>query len=182
MPRTVPPGERRPSRPHRTAVKVLAFAYAISLAGTASLLLTRVGRFDWKQRWRAWTRPPLHYPAGYVRPRLPAHLPPLPPAPVAARTARGFVWHTPPTRVFRHRAAETAPRELRRAPARAVRLARRVDGIGARPAPARAPRASHEFRIVDTPTGNSYPTWAHPPDPTLPAECRPRAPVVVPQE
>lgn len=182
MASTVPTGDRRPSRPHRTVVKVLAFAYAIGLAGTASLLLTRAGRFDWKQRWDAWTQPPLHHPAGYVRPHLPTHLPPLPPAPGIAHTARVLVWHTPPPPVFHHHSGLTSRRVSHRAPVHVTRLARRMDRVSPRALPFATTRPSHEFRIIDTPMGSSHPTWAHPPDPTLPAECRPRSPVVAAQE
>jgi hypothetical protein len=49
--------------------------------------------------------------------------------------------------------------------------------------PVRVARRSFEpvrqMRIIFAPRPSTVITWAHPPDPSLPPECRPRNPVVV---
>ena len=191
MKRTAPDGGRRAPAPHRTALKMLIVFYTIGLAGTASLLVSRTVRFDWHHLWAAWTQPPVHHAAGYVPARLPTHLPPLPPAPALRHAPRVIAWYTPQGTI-RH----AASRAIRHAPRVAVRGAPVCRPAYAEPlthrAPHRAPRvrgaqrpspALHQRTILlpPEPPRAPMPTWAHPPDPTLPPECRPKNPVVVGQ-
>jgi hypothetical protein len=199
---TTPPGGRRPPAPHRTAVAVLVVFYTVGLAGIAALLVSRTTRIDWVHLWATWTQPPIHHPAGYTAPRLPTFVK-LPPAPVLGHTPRAIAWHTlPPVMARREPSARWSRRGTMRgrmapgpsqgapplpivrafrpaplptwAPPRAPRQARMLTY-----APPRAPRPAP--MPTWTPSRAPMPTWAHPPDPSLPPECRPRNPVVVGQ-
>lgn len=166
--------EHRPSSrssktaaPQRMALAVLTCCYGLGLAATAFLLVYRAVRIDWGHQWARLTRPPIRYPAGYVAPRLPMHVK-LPPAPVLRRAPRVIVWQSLPPLSEGGASGARRPARRRWSPRRS--LSRRPPaGVTRAPlltwAPQRAP----------------MPTWAHPPDPTLPPECRPPHPVVVGQ-
>jgi hypothetical protein len=185
---TTPSGGRRPPAPHRAAVAVLAVFYTVGLAGIAALLISRTGRIDWLHLWATLTRPPVHHPAGYTAPRLPTYVK-LPPAPVLGHAPRAIAWHTLPPVMARREPSARWPR-------RGTKRGQMTQGSspGAPPLPIvqayrPAPRSTwappRAPRPVPLPAWTlpraPMPTWAHPPDPNLPPECRPRNPVVVGQ-
>jgi hypothetical protein len=180
---TPPPGQRPPS-PHRTALAVLAVFYALGLAATAFLLVSRAVRFDWRHLWATWTQPPVHHPVGYVAPHLPAHLK-LPPAPVIRHAPRVIVWHTlSPVLARREPLTRWPIRGTKRVrmvpPSQAPHQLAMVRAPQRAPVPTWAPQRA--TMPAWSPQRAPMPTWAHPPDPTLPPECRPRNPVVVGQD
>jgi hypothetical protein len=201
-----PSERRRDATPHRSALTVLTVAYTVSLVAAASLLVSRGFQVDWQHWCARWIQPPVHHPAGYVAAHAPAHLPPLPPAPVLRHGSQIIVWHTPPARAYRHAsrlaarlpasttslsAASASTVSVSIAPARSDRPTYRPTRravparIAQRIAPltmARRPSSQQHFSYILTPTGTSTPMWAHPVDPTLPPECRPPHPLVAGQE
>jgi hypothetical protein len=169
-----PARNRHAPAPHRGVLTALIITYAFTLAGIAFFMSRGRSGSQWKHLWTAWTRMPEQHPSV----RLPVRLPALPPPPALRPASRVFVWHpSPPSRSQPQRTARPRVHQPTQA-----RLARRSMHRATQVRTARRPsQPLHQLKILLAPPRDPVVTWAHPPDPTLPPECRPPHPVVARQ-
>ncbi len=170
----------------RAALSVLIVLYTLGLAGISSLLVMEANRKHWRDCWTNWTRSLTPKQRQAEAKQLAAASPAS--DPTAVRPGRRVSASRLPVRSARS-ARSRRPSSRRtnrvtrapRSPAATYRSDRRKESAGAARVARQGAGAQRKLRMIVVPQRAPLVTWAHPPDMSLPPECRPRNPVVARQ-